>query len=179
MHLNKEYQNYDDILDFMTEQFCENETHSSKIPNVKYCIFQIEVCPTTNNLHLQIYVEMKQSYRRSKIIKLFTFEGFKHPHCEPRHSSRDACRRYCKKAESRLEGTNYREYGTWRPDSPTAKKSTGFATIAELIEQGRNSMWIAYNRPELYLRHGDRIDKCLHLREMYERLQNRNFGEEE
>lgn len=164
MHFDKEYETFDDVLYFMKEEI-------TKVPNVRYSIFQIEVCPTTNNLHLQIYLELTKSVRRSKVIKMMTFTGFKHPHCEARIHSRDACRKYCKKNESRLEGTNYVEIGIWRQTESSSQKSTGFASIAELIQQGRDSMWIAYNRPELYLRYGDRIDKCISLRKAYEKVQ--------
>ena len=143
------------------------------IPNLKYSIWQFELSPSTNKIHLQIYVELAKSVRLSKIIKLFTFTGFRHPHCEARIHSRTACRNYCKKSDSRLPDTAYSEIGEWREDS---KVPTGaLESIVELIQHGRDEFWIAYNRPMLYLRYGDKISKLLQLRKIYSmKLERKN-----
>ena len=148
------------------------------IPNLKYCAWQLELTPTTNKIHIQLYLELKKSVRLSKVIKLLTFEGFQHPHCEPRKSSQQACRDYCLKEESRLWDSNPHEHGEWNPKSIKKPKSM-LDDIGDILEQGHDSMWIAFNRPKLYLRYGDRIDKCISLRKAYQRKLNAKLKESE
>ena len=102
------------------------------LPNVRYSIFQIEQAKSTSKIHVQLYIEFETSYRFSKVKKLFTFEGFSKPHLEARKHSRDACKAYCSKSDTRLEGTSPIEIGVWKESSKT-KKDNSFKTCAELI----------------------------------------------
>ena len=142
------------------------------LPKMGYSIFQLESCPKTEKIHVQLYIEYSQSKRFKTVVKHFTFEGFSNPHVESRRKSRTACRDYCKNDSKRLEGTNFIEIGNWRLDSKT-KKSNGFKTCAELVQQGYDEIWIAYNRPELFLRYGNRIKDLIHHRKLYEIRENK------
>lgn len=150
----------EDVLALALKSMLEN------LPNVRYSIFQIEISPTTNKIHVQLYVEFKKSYRFSKVKKLMDFEGFSKPHLEIRKHSRESCRAYCSKSESRLEGLEPIEIGIWRETSRN-KKDNSFRTCAELIELGWDEIDIAGKRPELFLRYGNRIKDLISHRKLY------------
>lgn len=68
---------------------------------VKYACYQVEKAPDTGKLHVQGYLELKESWRYSRIKELF---GRKDIHLEARRGSRDEARDYCRKEESRVDG---------------------------------------------------------------------------
>lgn len=143
------------------------------LPNVRYSIFQLEVAPKTGKIHCQGYIEFLKPIRFTKMTKLFTFEGFGKPHVEWRKKSRIAARNYCLKSDTKLEGLDCVEIGEWREPSHK-RKSNDFATCAELIELGWDEIDIAGKRPELFLRYGDKIKRCIEARKLYNyRCENR------
>ncbi len=141
------------------------------LPNVRYSIFQLE-WTTTGKIHVQLYIEFEESYRFTKVKKLFTFEGFSTPHVEFRNYSREACKTYCSKVDSRVEGTTPIEIGKWR-DSKKSKSHSQLKVCAELIEKGFDELDIAFNRPELYLRFGNRIKDLIFQRKLYKNRQDK------
>jgi len=72
-----------------------------------YLVYQIEVAPETGHEHLQGYVEWGGP---QKATRLGTLCGGK-PHMEKRHGSPQQASDYCKKADSRKDGTAFFEAG--------------------------------------------------------------------
>ncbi len=139
----------------------------TKVKNkvIRYAVFQGEESPTTKEEHIQMYVEFFKSQRLSNLIKIFSSDKFKHPHCESRKGKRETAKAYCMKRESRIFDFGPYEFGTWRKSRKTVDSK--LETCAQLMELGWTSDKIAWHRPDLYLRYGDRIDKCLELRFNY------------
>lgn len=129
---------------------------------LRYAVFQGEMSPTTKKEHIQMYMEFYRSQRMSNLIKYLKSEYLSHPHCESRKGKRETCKAYCTKRESRIPDFGPYEFGTWRKSRKT--ESSKIQTCAQLMELGWTSAKIAWERPDLYLRYGDRIDKCLQLR---------------
>lgn len=128
----------------------------------RYICWQGEETPSTGKEHIQLYIEFYKSVRINNVINYFDSEYFLHPHCESRKAKRQTARDYCRKKESRIFGPF--EHGVWRKPK---KEDAKLQTCAQLIEIGFDAKDIAYHRPDLFLRYGDRIDKCLRLRYDY------------
>lgn len=71
-------------------------------PDVAYVVWQKEICPTTNRLHYQGYIEFvgKKSYKWVQE----NCEGLESAHFEVRRGSQAEARRYCMKEDSRVDG---------------------------------------------------------------------------
>ena len=136
------------------------------LPNLRYSIFQLEEGDKTDSLHAQVYIEFSESYRFTKVVKLFTFEGFKPPHVESRKHSRTACRNYCKKQSTRMKGTAPIEIGQWRPEGKS-NKSGALEDLTEMIIEGLDEIEIVGQRPDLFLRYGRKISETINLVRLY------------
>lgn len=69
----------------------------------KYGVFQLESAPTTNQLHLQFYVEFKKPV--SLKAAQTAIGDFQHKaHMEVRKGSRDQARDYCMKKDTQVAG---------------------------------------------------------------------------
>lgn len=75
---------------------------------IRYIVWQLELCDTTDRLHLQGYMELYKPMRVSGVKKLF---GDATMHLETRRGSRDDARNYCRKEKTRIDG--YWELGEW------------------------------------------------------------------
>jgi hypothetical protein len=75
-----------------------------------YIVYQLEQAPTTNRPRLQGYVIFKKRRTLSMAQKILHLEGV---HMEPkgRYSTREECRAYCTKEESRVSGEVPHEFG--------------------------------------------------------------------
>lgn len=77
-------------------------------PRAKYLVYQKEKCPTTGKLHWQGYVEWELPLEYEKMSAELVLEKV---HYEPRKGSPLEASEYCKKSASRVEGTNFKEFG--------------------------------------------------------------------
>jgi hypothetical protein len=77
------------------------------LPAFRYIMFQEEMCPSTERLHLQGYIEMGRTVRES----YFTRRVTAHLHLEKRRGTRTEAREYSSKERSRVRGPW--EYGDW------------------------------------------------------------------
>lgn len=129
---------------------------------VKYLIFQREICESTGNQHFQAYIELNNPMRMTGIKKLINDETV---HLEIRRGTRDQAREYCMKEESKIGKT--RELGDWkkcqgyRSDIADAKKSID-AGATELY------MW-ELHFPEM-VKYGKSMKRYLELK-----VQERNW----
>lgn len=77
-------------------------------PDCSYMVYQREVSPTTGRQHWQGYAEFTTKKRLSTVQ---TCIGDATAHCELRAGTRSQAIAYCKKPESRVDGTTYTEHG--------------------------------------------------------------------
>lgn len=116
-----------------------------------YIVFQRERCPTTGREHLQGYAELFKQTRFAAVKALFG-DGV---HLEKRRGSAKQADSYCRKAESRVEGTE--------PSSSGEMSSQGTRTDLEevrcMIEAGADDMEIAEAHFGNYLRYSSGFQK--------------------
>lgn len=91
------------------------ETHGTLDPELckqelqqicTYFVFQQEKAPDTGRLHLQGYMALRTRTRIPTLVKKFA------AHYEPRRGTHSQASAYCKKEETRVEGTEPYEYGS-------------------------------------------------------------------
>ena len=100
----------------------------------KYAVGQWEICPSTERLHFQFYVELKKPMRMSGLKKNL----YKDTHLKRATASREAGREYAMKTEHdskgcRVEGTNPIEIGDW--DGKQGQRNDLLA-VKESIDSG-------------------------------------------
>lgn len=101
---------------------------------IRYLIWQTELCPKTNNLHYQGYVELSAPMRLKAVKELL---GYNQLHLEGRKGSRDEARDYCLKADTKVKGPW--ELGSW--ESGGSGKRNDLDEAAKTIrEEGINAV---------------------------------------
>lgn len=108
-------------------------------PKVRYHIYQLEEAPDTGRLHYQGYVEFTAPVRIPYVQRVM---GIPRAHCEAARGSRDQCRDYCRKPESRVAEPV--EFGSW--GSGGAGKRNDIESALSCIRSGRaftdsGSLW--------------------------------------
>lgn len=87
------------------------------LPGLRWLNGQVEMCPSTGNVHIQAYSEWKTSRRRSEVVKLIP------SHAEPRAGSREDARDYCRSKTWRGKDKGQLlllpDIGEWRKDNAT------------------------------------------------------------
>lgn len=102
---------------------------------LRYAVGQLEV-GETGYRHYQIYLETYKTSRAARVLKLFGSEAAASINIEKRKGSRSDARYYCMKdhegkyddsyfwdSKGRPEGTDYIEYGYFKPDTNSRKKA--------------------------------------------------------
>lgn len=128
------------ITSFVMDGFMDRDNAD---PAIKYAVWQVEKCPTTDRLHYQAYVEFKKpmSMRATKVI----FGN--HVHVEPRRGTPTEARMYCMKEETRVEDPV--EYGEWT-EAKQGRRSDLEAACAIVKEHGVKR--VAEEMPAVYVR---------------------------
>ncbi|ESU40852.1 DNA-dependent RNA polymerase beta' subunit/160 kD subunit [Giardia duodenalis] len=114
-----------------TETWTPGEPLSNK---VRYVIWQLERAPTTNQLHVQGYVEFKNATRVAGAQRALGLPNT--AHFEMRRGTREQARNYCKKDDTRLEGTAWSEKGEWileRGENGGVKKKARLQALRDLV----------------------------------------------
>lgn len=93
------------------QRFIE-ETIPQSDDAITYCIGQLERCPDSGRLHLQLYIEYRISTRFSRFIKRLEL-GNGCGHAEGRRGTAEEAIRYCSKDATRVSGPW--TYGTPNP----------------------------------------------------------------
>lgn len=114
--------------------------------NIKYAIYQREIGGNTELPHLQGYVEFVKKQRFATVKRLLNNERL---HLEPRRGTRTQARDYCKKDDTRTEGTDPNEFGTWRSE---ATKSGKLAEILLEAKRGATLQSLSDICPSTYVR---------------------------
>lgn len=106
----------------------------TKDNDLKYCIYQLEKCPSTARLHVQGYLEYGKPMRVGRIKRLLP--GV---HLEMREGTRHQAITYCSKEETRVEGPfEHGERGVIQQG-----KRKDLDEIREAILNGRSDLEIA------------------------------------
>lgn len=111
----------------------------------KYLIYQTEVCPTTGRPHLQGYIIFNNARGRRSLQRYG-----RTIHWEPRGGSHQAAVDYCSKAESRMQGPEYRHVE--RGDPPSQGKRNDLLAVKEIIDGGGDMRAVAEANFGAYVR---------------------------
>lgn len=121
---------------------------------ITYICAQLEQGKKTGYRHLQCYIEVKDSYRISGLIKLIGVQA----HVEPRRGTRLEAKAYCMKDDTRIGGPW--ERGTWH-EAGQGRRSDLLAGC-ECVQEGGITSLIA-EHPGLYVKYHRGFEK-LHAR---------------
>lgn len=121
----------------------------------KYLVYQWEVAPTTGALHIQAYLECQTRVDQHTIRS--TWPG---AHIERRAGPRDAARDYCKKADSRMAGTTWIEYGTWVPSAQGRRND--ILGLRDRLRAGASDFQLLEDdvTTSAWFRHGRMVDRA-------------------
>lgn len=119
--------------------------------DVRYCVWQHEICPDSGREHIQGYIELKKSIRINAVKRLFNDNTM---HLERRAGTRDQARAYCMKEESRKVDTLPEEYGDWEQNRG---KRNDLEEVYDAIGQGKSVDEIAELYPIKYMRYSRAI----------------------
>lgn len=105
-------------------------------PNVRYLIYQGEVCPQTKNKHFQGYVEFS---KKTTLKKMKEILGENSAHIEFRQGTRDQAREYCSNLHDKKKNPEDIfqapiEFGKWSSGGQGSR--TDILAVTEAIEQG-------------------------------------------
>lgn len=98
--------------------------------HVKYCIYQREICPKTNRVHLQGYLELTN---QKTYEALHMLEGLENAHFEKRHGSAKQAAHYCRKP---VPGCDCNQC---RKEVETPTKIEGPWEFGEMSQQGQRA----------------------------------------
>lgn len=136
------WNDYDDetfpVLDEFAQESCS------------YMIYQQEVGEEEGRPHIQCYFELKQKKRRGTIVNLLGGLGGQSLHLEKRRGTRQAARNYCKKEETRAEGTQFTEHGEF---GPAAGKRNDLERAVELAKSNAPTDAFIEAIPGSYIRY--------------------------
>lgn len=127
--------------------------------HVAYFIFQKEICSTSLRPHWQCYIEFYDAqYVTFVKDKIFADNTV---HVEIRLRPREDCRQYCKKKETRAEGSPQEvgpfEFGVWREVGGTNTKNK-LAVLQEAIADGREVHELVHDDPSTVLRYRSNLE---------------------
>lgn len=125
-------------------------------PGLAYAVGQIERCETSGRLHGQIYTEWKSPIRGKTLANRYPAS------MKPRWASRDVCRAYHKKSETRVAKLG--EFGEWRADKVAGTQSPKQRAIQYIVKDGLGARDIAAIDPECYFTHHRSINELLTAR---------------
>lgn len=125
--------------------------------NIRYLVYQREICPETSREHWQGYVETRSSVRFTAVRKWLGGRA----HIEPRMGSRQQAIEYCKKMDSRKEGHEPKEYGT----VPKPGNRTDIHEVAEAIRNGATKEHIYNDHLATLIRYPRGITEAISVRE--------------
>lgn len=119
--------------------------------NIKYFVYQKELCPTTKKEHLQGYIEFKNQMRTYKSIKQILNDPALH--IEQRRGTQDEARNYCMKAESQIAPPV--ELGQFT----TQGRRTDIQELYNALKSGKTPTEIMELYPKLYIKYYKAIDR--------------------
>lgn len=124
---------------------------------MRYMVWQLEKAPTTGQLHIQGYVELKTPMRMSSIKNLINQD----PHLERRLGTREQARAYCMKDDSRVSGPT--EHGEW---SGGQGARNDLVAVAAMATEGASMQAIATEYPVQVIRYHKGINYLRNLNQV-------------
>ncbi len=112
-------------------------------PDVVYCVWQKELCPTTKKEHYQLFVQFAKRKRRTHCLKLYKGDW------RPARSAKNAAA-YCQKEDTRVDGP-------WTIGSPPPTQGEKFHAIYTDIKDGLTEKEIFKKHTGLYIRYSTGI----------------------
>jgi hypothetical protein len=119
--------------------------------NLRYIIYNYEICPTSNKPHRQGYIELKTPLT-IKSIQDNVFKGIR-VHIEERRGTQEEAIAYCKKTESQQHGTTPFEWGTRAEQGARTDLKPYDEACMHIMEGIKTPEEIAIDQPALYGRH--------------------------
>lgn len=113
-------------------------------PHARYAVWQLEMAPTTGQLHYQGYVEFDTTMSLSTLQQLDGLEG---AHWESRRGTAEQASDYCEKEETRVDGP-------WHFGVRSSQgKRSDLVRVAERIRAGDSLVRIAEEDPATVIRY--------------------------
>lgn len=116
-----------DDFETSTECFLQQLTDEHKL---QYCVYQREICPTTNREHFQGYIECAVRKRLTWLKRNVSYTA----HFERMRGTRRQARDYCMKKETRKPDCEPVELGIW--NAPQPGKRTDLDAVKEKLDSG-------------------------------------------
>jgi len=140
-----------------------------KHEHFRYGVMQIEECPETGRLHYQGYLEFTTPKTMAQVKSMCTDDSM---HLEGRRGTAKQAREYCMKQDSRLAGTEPKEFGEVPVGGQQGKRSD-LADMYAKIKGGAKLQEIADEFPASYMRYWRSVGhiKQLPVAEIQERTQ--------
>lgn len=124
---------------------------------ITFIIGQLEIAPTTQQAHYQIYLQCKSPVRFSQVKTMLNCDW---AHCEESRGSAQQNIDYCTKEESRAPGA---EPFRWGIAALGQGSRTDLAKVSDDIKAGKSLYQIAMDSSEHFLRHAKNISLMTHL----------------
>lgn len=131
------------------EKFIKGETEA----RIEYMVYQKEKGETTSKIHLQGFIILSGKQRQSYLIKRLSQTAS----YRPMWSTREACRNYCMKEETRIEGPF--EFGEFKQVKKGQR--TDITSMKESIDNGANYETIKNDYFGLTLRYSKGIKEYI------------------
>lgn len=129
--------------------YAENLEELFSDPLFRYVIVNVEVCPTTEKVHWQMYMELSRPcsfVAVKKIVPLLEKAEF-----APRYGTQMEAISYCQKTETRFPGVaGFFEYGV---KCPGQGHRSDMDSLTAMLESGKSAREIAVEMPGMFLRY--------------------------
>lgn len=121
----------------------------SNNPDVRYICYQVEDSEDKNK-HYQIYIE----YNKPQVFNVAKSHFHETAHLEGRKGSRQQCRDYCMKEESRVHGPY--EFGVWIESG----QRVDLERMVTMVREGATDYQVMEENQSGYARYHKHLDKC-------------------
>lgn len=121
--------------------------------SVTFLCAQLEVSPTTQKKHVQLYFELANNARMTKVKAIFENQHADPPgHFEIARGSSDQCIEYCTKEESRVS-EDEGGFSVWLGEPRGGQgKRNDVKSFVDLVKQGKSDLELIEEQPGNYMR---------------------------
>lgn len=119
---------------------------------MKYYIYQLEKCPSTEKLHFQGFIQFTKPINKKALHNYCAKESLL-LHCSEMYSTVASCKAYCSKSDTKVAGP-------WEEGESTQQGSRNdLKMLAELVTDGASNRDIAQDHGHLFMKFHSGIDK--------------------
>jgi hypothetical protein len=119
--------------------------------NYKRWVYQTEVCPETNRIHIQGYIGFNKPTKWATVLQWFKDNGLKGIHIKESRGTYLQNYKYCTKEESKLPNGQAGEFGDFGPNKGQGARSD-LTEVTEIIKETGSLKRAAEDYPETYVR---------------------------